>query len=618
MARRGGVSVPVVTTLDSRALDVLKKKLGAAKKEVNQFSKLGERLNKVVTGVGILSAAGAFGVLAEKGSKVYKTQRKTEIIIKNLGLASSVSAKQIEDLSLALSNNTGQSIENVHAASNVFLSFGNLVKPGKDAAATIKDLTSTAVDLAAKMNTDAPSAAGVLARALNNPKRAAMALAKAQVPLTDATKKQVDSLVKEGKLQQARGLILTEVQKKVKGFAAATASPFEKFQAQLNNVQATIGLSLLPVFAKVLPAVLPAIQVFGQLAAELIVALLPVLQPLVDGFANVAGWLQKNSGFVKDLAKWVFIIVGLFVAAGKATAIYRGVLQAYAFWTYQSTVATEGLTFSQYLQARATAVLTGVQKGLNAAFRANPIGFIITAVAVLAGAFTLLFQHCKPFRDFLAKAMPVLGKIFGGVVAGILHGIGFLIRYFGAFVNFWVKFGATILHVAGMAFGWIPGLGDKIKDSEKGFRSFGQSVADSMNAAATNVDNFANKVDTGIKGQSEKIASSIKNYNAKSKKASKDAGIDSGKNWLKGFGAGSTGDVAGGKKSKILTPKLAKVGSPTSGTAGSFTVSGSGGGLALSVTINGTVIQEKDVARSIRDELKLLGQRRGVNVALGV
>jgi len=616
MGRRGGVSVPVITTLDSRALDTLKKKLATAKKEVNQFSKLGERLNKVVTGAGVLSAAGAFGVLAEKGSEVFKTQRKTELIIKNLGLASSVSAKQIEELSASLSNNTGQSMENVHAASNVFLSFSNLVKPGEDAAATIKDLTITAVDLAAKMNTDAPSAAGVLARALNNPKRAAMALAKAQVPLSDATKKQVDSLVKEGKLQQARGMILTEVQKKVKGFAAATASPFEKFQAQLNNVQATIGLSLLPVFAKLLPALLPVIQVFGQLAAELLVALLPVLQPLVDGFTAVAGWMQTNAGLVKDLAKWVGIIAVLFIAAGKATAIYRGIMQAYAFATYSSTAATEGLTFAQYLQARATAVVTGVQKGLNAAFRANPIGFIITAVTVLAGAFTLLFQHCKPFRDFLAKAMPVLGKVFGGVVAGILHGIAYMIRAFGNFANFWYKFGANIVHVAGLAFGWIPGLGDKIKNSEKGFRSFGQSVADSMNAAATNVDNFANKVDTGIKGQSEKIAASIKNYNAKTKKASKDAGIDSGKNWLKGFGDGSSGMA--GNKTKTLTPKLAKVGSPTSGTAGSFTVSGSGGGLALSVTINGTVIQEKDVARSIRDELKLLGQRRGVNVALGV
>ena len=53
-------------------------------------------------------------------------------------------------------------------------------------------------------------------------------------------------------------------------------------------------------------------------------------------------------------------------------------------------------------------------------------------------------------------------------------------------------------------------------------------------------------------------------------------------------------------------------------STGSFPVAGSNGGLALHVTINGTVIQEKDVARSIRDELKLLGQRRGVNVALGV
>jgi hypothetical protein len=73
------------------------------------------------------------------------------------------------------------------------------------------------------------------------------------------------------------------------------------------------------------------------------------------------------------------------------------------------------------------------------------------------------------------------------------------------------------------------------------------------------------------------------------------------------------------KMEPMVAPKITPIISPMKGSStGSFTVAGSNGGLALHVTINGTVIQEKDVARSIRDELKLLGQRRGVNVALGV
>lgn len=80
--------------------------------------------------------------------------------------------------------------------------------------------------------------------------------------------------------------------------------------------------------------------------------------------------------------------------------------------------------------------------------------------------------------------------------------------------------------------------------------------------------------------------------------------------------------AAGAKKTTRATraarPKTATA-RPTTGMGNqSFTVAGSGGGVSLSVTVNGSIMQERDVARTIRDELLQFGRRQGVALNLGV
>jgi hypothetical protein len=68
----------------------------------------------------------------------------------------------------------------------------------------------------------------------------------------------------------------------------------------------------------------------------------------------------------------------------------------------------------------------------------------------------------------------------------------------------------------------------------------------------------------------------------------------------------------------VKAPKTASRAPRTTATNGTFIVSASGGGLSLSVTVNGSVVQEKDIARTIRNELIQFGKRVGNPVALGV
>lgn len=93
--------------------------------------------------------------------------------------------------------------------------------------------------------------------------------------------------------------------------------------------------------------------------------------------------------------------------------------------------------------------------------------------------------------------------------------------------------------------------------------------------------------------------------------AAVDAATQSGRDFAAGAKATS-------KATKAARPKTA-TSRPTVGMGSqSFTVAGSGGGISLSVTVNGSIMQERDVARTIRDELLQFGRRQGVNLALGV
>ena len=66
-----------------------------------------------------------------------------------------------------------------------------------------------------------------------------------------------------------------------------------------------------------------------------------------------------------------------------------------------------------------TAAFTAVQKGLNAAFAANPIGFIIIAVVALIAIFVLAYKKIGWFRDFVDAIARFFVKVFKKAWDGI-------------------------------------------------------------------------------------------------------------------------------------------------------------------------------------------------------
>ncbi len=124
---------------------------------------------------------------------------------------------------------------------------------------------------------------------------------------------------------------------------------------------------------------------------------------------DVLPWLDiifGQIGGILQLAPGIMGMVEIFKMLGLATKVQ-------ALWT---TVL-----------GGVTKVLTAIQWGLNAAFIASPIGWIILGVGALVGAFIYAWNKFEGFRRFLYGLWESFKAVFGNIgklAMGVLGGIG--------------------------------------------------------------------------------------------------------------------------------------------------------------------------------------------------
>lgn len=86
------------------------------------------------------------------------------------------------------------------------------------------------------------------------------------------------------------------------------------------------------------------------------------------------------------------------------------------------TAATKIKTITDLAAAQGISVMALAQKALNAAFKANPIGLVVTAIGLLVTAFVTLWNKCEGFRNFFINMWEGIKKI-GSSVADFIGGI---------------------------------------------------------------------------------------------------------------------------------------------------------------------------------------------------
>lgn len=251
--------------------------------------------------------------------------------------------------------------------------------------------------------------------------------------------------------------------------------------------------NVVPAVGNLIAAFRPLAQDVGKAAVDVFQKILPIAKSLgefiagtlVPAFVSFTGWLKNNSTLVGSIA----VGIGAIVVAYKA---WQGALLLIA-------VAT-----------KAFAVVQGI---LNAVMSANPIGIIVLALVGLAAGLIYAYKHSETFRNIVNGVFTAVRNVAVGVFKAVVGAISSVYNWVktnwplllailtGPFglavyaiarnwtaiksaakaalryvVNRVLDFAQDIIDGAAKAFGWVPGLGDKLKSASKAFGKFRDDV----------------------------------------------------------------------------------------------------------------------------------------------
>jgi hypothetical protein len=166
-----------------------------------------------------------------------------------------------------------------------------------------------------------------------------------------------------------------------------------------------------------------AMNELGNLKEDLGAALLPALEKVSTFVSDTfIPALRKLGKFIADNKDVILTFAAALTAAYVAMKIYKGmvILTTAAQKLYQvSTVLMRG---GQLASIASTNGLAASMLKLNAVMRANPIGFIVTAIALVAAGFVIAWKRSETFRNVVitvaqaalrafASIIPIVGKV---------------------------------------------------------------------------------------------------------------------------------------------------------------------------------------------------------------
>jgi hypothetical protein len=371
---------------------------------------------------GVAAAGVAMGVgFIQDARESAKVAADTAATLKSTGNAARVTADHVGDLATAISNKTGMDDEAIQSGANMLLTFTkirNEVGKGND---IFDQATTTVADLAAKMGTDPSKAAIQLGKALNDPVKGVTALTKVGVTFDAKQKATIKRMVDTGRTADAQRVILHELNKEFGGQAAAQHDGWDKLTTSLGNLREQIGGYLLPYvnklgewlsgpgFTKISGLIDRGAKSFGNLASRGLAAVMPYARDFI-------GWIQTLEPAVRD--------AGRYIREGMAS----------------------GMVYLSRSFERNKPMLMAFYAGIKAA-----VPWVIRIAGVIGG---ISFAAIEETLGGTLDAIRIVSSGFLQLARGTLTALGW------------------ILHAAAVSFGWIPGLGPKLKAADRAFGSF--------------------------------------------------------------------------------------------------------------------------------------------------
>ncbi len=431
------------------------KSLVGATKQINKnLSSLTSSFNKVAK-----IAKATFGVfvanqaisgiksIIRSGEEAVKSQKRLQAIFQAQGLTGTKVFRQLSNEAKQLSLSLGIEDEVIAEVQAKLALFGRAFTTGTQGAKDFKTATELAFDFEAAGLGDALKGAKVLGQALSDPLNAAEKLKKAGILLTQEQIKEIETLVKQGKIAEAQAKILQFIQGIIGGTAEATASASAKLSISIGEIVESIGVLLLPLLDPLAKgignfslAVTNVIDKSGGLNGIWNNYLVPIGKSVITTLDSLRNSLGLTNTFFS--AVWDIIKIGLGVLAELFQSIFGNkalndtfISTLKSLWNmFEALFLYLAKYFLPILEQLLKIVLPPLVllfKGLIAV-----IQFLITVVLNVVGTIA-------DFITFVARAIVKMGEWItqSKTVTGLLNFLG---AGFSALKNFVLEVGKAL------------------------------------------------------------------------------------------------------------------------------------------------------------------------------
>lgn len=240
----------------------------------------------------------ALGASLAYATKLAKEQQKvmnqTRAVIKSTGEVAGFTADQVFKLGKQLQRTTTFGDETVISATNLLLTFKEI------GGNTLPRATKALLDMSVAMNQGLKESAIQLGKALNDPILGLTAMRRVGIQFTKAQEDQIKAMVKMGKVAEAQGLILTELESQFGGSAEAARKGLGSIDALKNSL--------------------------GDLAENIILSIAPSIERVAGAFTKLSDSVSDDTGLTAIIAK--LLIMGIVVSG--LVIVYGALSTAFA------------------------------------------------------------------------------------------------------------------------------------------------------------------------------------------------------------------------------------------------------------------------------------------------
>jgi hypothetical protein len=343
--------------------------------------------------------------------------------------ASGMTADGMEKLASKIQGYSGQTDDSIVKSESLLLTFRNIHDQTGKNNDIFTQATKLTADMAARFGGEASDNAVKLGRALNDPVKGLSALSRMGIQFSASQTSAIKAMVASGNTLGAQKLIIDQVTKAVGGSASA--------------------------FGKTLPGQIEiAHRKFEDVSQTLVTKLTPALSTSLT-------WVSKGIDFFGRYSKIILPVAGI--------------------------IGTMVVAYKAWIAAQAV---------LNAVMTANPIGLVIVAIAGLTAGLIVAYNKCATFRHivqdtfgWISKNWPLLVQIIGAPIEPLIQlGLHFTtfkkiaLDGIRVVLSAFLDMASGIVHGAATAFGWVPGVGGKLKKARDAFDEFKTGVLNDLNS----------------------------------------------------------------------------------------------------------------------------------------